>query len=1058
MQMKQSILFYDASFPYEGVRPNAQQLSELAMIGKVIGAEGLAEALEKADCLVYLHGKYVPKEAWSSILAFLKRGGALVHIGGEPLRVPVYLDGGRWRTEPVQTAYHQALNIHEMLAVDVAKVERYAANEDISLFSGKERLFEVQPTVGFVLHATKADDQPGQGGTSGPMDVHLYPLLKGMTSDNREVCAPVVLMENTKGDFAGGRWLFVNQIIEFGFWSQGGTAAIREWSNYCARGVTEIWFKPNYGCYEPGERPAFKLQLQALGRYPSHSQPYLQTKSEMQSSERQLSVVWQFHIAVAKEIGGTMQQVWTGEVELEAAREPASIRLPIPITVEPGYYAAECVALSSEGEKRVFCQGFWGWDAKLLEQGEPLACDRDYFRKEGKPMPIVGMTYMSSDVARKFLFMPNAAVWDKDMAQMKKAGINYIRTGIWTAWRQAMFVDGHPSEEVMRAIDAFLLTAKKHGLELTFTFFAFTPEAWEGVNPYLDPRSIEAQKRFIAAIVERHARSMHVHWDLINEPSMFRPDKTFSGPQTGGDIYERELFSRWLTERHDGDIRLLQERWNRTPLELPSFDAAAPPRKEEINFYTTPINPSRNQAWLDYCLFTMEMHNRWARELGSVIRRIQPKQLITVGQDEALAGQRPSPFFYEAEVDYTNMHSWWQMDDLIWDGVFAKSPNKPCLVQETGLMYVETADGKAKRTEIELRNMLERKYAYAFATGAAGAVQWVWNINFYMNNVNESNIGAVRADGTEKPEADISYDFGRFMGQIGHLFEGRRLEETVVVYPYSNDFCARSLALEATSKLTRTMAYELKQPFRAMGEYQLESLSAQPPKLMIVPSPHNFSSDALSLLLKHTKEHGGTLLFTGPMSLDEYWRPTERMIGLLGATHVGNVLREEALELEGRLVPVSFGRNRLAEVFKEIGMIDEGGLSATALTTKKLGKGTLLWCPLPIELNERTDSLAQVYDYAIDHAGVEAELLWLKGGELPGVYGRKLAFQEGALYIFVSEYANRAEVEITDPVTCCSYSFSLEAERTVMFAADAGGRLLAVYRPEEVQINVSGGH
>ena len=79
-------------------------------------------------------------------------------------------------------------------------------------------------------------------------------------------------------------------------------------------------------------------------------------------------------------------------------------------------------------------------------------------------------------------------------------------------------------------------------------------------------------------------------------------------------------------------------------------------------------------------------------------------------------------------------------------------------------MYVETPDGRAKRTEEELRSILERKYAYAFSTGGAGAVQWIWNTNFYMDNANESHIGALRADGTEKPEADVSYDFGPIYG------------------------------------------------------------------------------------------------------------------------------------------------------------------------------------------------------------------------------------------------------------------------------------------------------
>src|SRR5690554_4068751 len=157
-------------------------------------------------------------------------------------------------------------------------------------------------------------------------------------------------------------------------------------------------------------------------------------------------------------------------------------------------------------------------------------------------------------------------------------------------------------------------------------------------------------------------------------------------------------------------------------------------------------------------------------------------------------------------------------------------------------MYVETPDGKAKRSEAELRNILERKYAYAFATGGAGAVQWIWNINFYMNNINESHIGALRADGTEKPEASVSYDFGSFIGETRHLFQGRRLEETAIVFPYTNDFSNRPLAKEATTHAVRALSYRMKVPVRGLGEYHLGALTcADAPKLLIVPNTHNFS-------------------------------------------------------------------------------------------------------------------------------------------------------------------------------------------------------------------------
>ena len=58
-------------------------------------------------------------------------------------------------------------------------------------------------------------------------------------------------------------------------------------------------------------------------------------------------------------------------------------------------------------------------------------------------------------------------------------------------------------------------------------------------------------------------------------------------------------------------------------------------------------------------------------------------------------------------------------------------------------------------------DQLERKIAVSFAQGA-GALEWVWNVNAYMANDNEIPIGAVRPDGTEKPEARVLAGYAAF--------------------------------------------------------------------------------------------------------------------------------------------------------------------------------------------------------------------------------------------------------------------------------------------------------
>lgn len=1042
--MKNFVILYDPALPIQSSLINESSLQQLRSQASIVNAETVNEALDhlQGGCFINLHAPYFPKDAWNSIYSYLERGGALLSVGGTPFQIPMYRLNGQWLQETIQTSYHQHLRIHEAMPVNAAPFERLEANTDQPVCVPFVHTLTVEPTYSFVMHVTRQTSIPHEMGSLGPMDAHIYPLVKAISHEGREVGAPVVLIENTKGTFAGSRWMFVNQPLRECFWNQNGAEAILAWAAYCAQGVTEKWLKPGYASYDPGDRAKFKFQWQNLQRL---SADYPEAAKEE----------WNMTLTFGKDIDGEPAAEWTQDYRIPYSREMQSISINVPVEMAAGQYTMRADLVSNTGERRILRQGVWCWDEALLKEGTPLSCDRDYFRKNGRPFPIVGMTYMTSDVARNFVFLPNVAVWDRDMAAMKKAGINYLRTGIWTAYRNMMLLDGHPSEEILRTIDAFVMTAKKHDLELTFNFFSFTPELWEGMNPYLDPRSVEAQKRFIGAIVARHRHTTNIQWDLINEPSMFDPHQIFSaGPRSSNDPYEKAAYVAWLKERHSS-IRELQERWGMTPVQLPDFDSITPPSANEINFDVQDMHSAKKGTrWLDYSLFSMDMLNRWANEMNETIRTLAPNQLITMGQDEALGAERPSPFFYEQSMDYTTNHPWWLMDQLVWDGVFAKTPYKPNVFQETGVMYVETPDGRAKRTEEELRNILERKYAYAFSTGGAGSVHWLWNTNYFMNNVNESNIGALRADGTEKPETNVSYDFGRFMGEIQDLFENRKLEDIVVVFPYSNDLSNRRFAIEATSRATRVLAYELNAHFRAMGEYQLEALNEQPAKLIIVPSAHNFSEAAMNQLIEHVKTHDTTLLFTGPISLDEYWHPSDRFTAELGARTLANVLREEMMELNGKMLPLSFGGRKIAKLAKELAIDPATGKASqmAKLHEVQLGKGRLLWCGLPVEMNDRTAALAELYRYVIAASKAAPELVWEQGGEFAGVYGRRLSFDNGDLFIFVSEFGHDVELCAANPETNQAYAFTLESERTVMFATDLNGKIQAVYRPHEVHV------
>jgi hypothetical protein len=106
---------------------------------------------------------------------------------------------------------------------------------------------------------------------------------------------------------------------------------------------------------------------------------------------------------------------------------------------------------------------------------------RDWLRRDGRAFPVVGTTNMASDVHRKFLFEPNPHV-----CEMARRGVNFVRTGLWTAWARAMLDPGAADEGVLSALEAYVLSAARHGIEVCFTFFAFQPPAFGGSHPFLD--------------------------------------------------------------------------------------------------------------------------------------------------------------------------------------------------------------------------------------------------------------------------------------------------------------------------------------------------------------------------------------------------------------------------------------------------------------------------------------------------------------------------------------------------------------------------------------------
>ena len=156
-------------------------------------------------------------------------------------------------------------------------------------------------------------------------------------------------------------------------------------------------------------------------------------------------------------------------------------------------------------------------------------------------------------------------------------------------------------------------------------------------------------------------------------------------------------------------------------------------------------------------------------------------------------------------------------------------------------------------------------------------MQWIWNTNVYMPIDNEAGIGFLRADGTAKPELASFVEWARLLRTHATRLREPAAEAAVLLIPQSQLLSPRDFASEATRRAVRTLAYDLRTPVRAVGEYNAgEHLGS--PRLIVLPSARVLSGGAWTALLAAV-ERGATLLITGPLELDEYLAPDRLDVG-----------------------------------------------------------------------------------------------------------------------------------------------------------------------------------
>jgi hypothetical protein len=996
----QMVVFQQAGFPgVEGASLPADAIAGMRSVGVAELPAALADAGTKL--LVMPYGAAFPEEDWGAIYPYLRRGGGLVTLGGLAFTRPVHRVGDRWEARPETFAFVRELQISDYQAVGSSAGLKQVTNRDLVGADLPELAWKQAYSVVIRLSFAETSTRIGASGTP---DTDLRTLLWGERA-GRKIAAPVILIDHFQRDFAGGRWVMMNCDPVSESVSREMLSALVK---LAMEGPEDLRVTPTYPLYVAGETPALRVRWTRFGG----------AKAAIPGARAEVTILGDH--------GQESAHAFDLETKDVKAGEPLEAQLALDGTYAPGFHRA-IVALRCGAERcGIYRTGFWVRDEAYLASGPKVTVDHDYFQVDGRQMPVVGTTYMDSKAQRLFLRSPNPYRWDEDMQQMSDGGLNMLRTGLWTDWDFATDNTDIANEHTLRTMEAFLMTARRHGLPVQFNLFAFMPEVFGGGNSYLDPEAVKREQAFVMSMVDRFKAVPFLIWDLMNEPSFDNP-KRFFGTKPNGDAVESAAWNQWLTARY-GSREAIASLWK---TDLPD-GAIAVPTEDDFGGRAG----GRALAVYDFNLFTQEKFAEWVQGMRRAIRDGGSRQLITVGTDEGGGLGSVSPTFFGAAVDFTTMHSWWLYDDLLWDSLVAKQAGKPMLVQETGVMFEQDLQGRPRRTLANEAALLERKIGIALGTGA-GAIEWLWNINALMQSQQEVTIGANRWDGTEKPEAEVLKSYAKFAGAARDHFKGVEPESVVILTSQALQYSPMSgMATMAQQRAVRVMNYSCGVAARVVAENHVADIAGA--KLVVLPSPQALGQGTWQALLAYV-DGGGNLLITGPLERDEHWQPTRRL------AEIG--VEAEAVPLNYRGGEVDLGEQKL-----ELGFGVDVQKHAEALrladgrsyVEAKHGGGKIFLVASPVELAESPDATAAVYKHVIAAAGVSAG--FSANATSPAVLIRPRRFADSTLYLIASEGEQDEVLEIVDQRSGGRFKVRLPAQATRLVLVDATtGQVLASY-------------
>jgi len=436
-----------------------------------------------------------------------------------------------------------------------------------------------------------------------------------------------------------------------------------------------------------------------------------------------------------------------------------------------------------------------------------------------------------------------------------------------------------------------------------------------------------------------------------------------------------------------------------------------------------------------------------------------PEMPVMVGRDEAIRVPTQQDDACLGSVDLVNWHQWHREGLMFVEYVLNRTRGLPCCGQEMGILPYKDQQNEERLSELDRRDMLERKLLYSLGNW----IQWQSHNDLTMDNVKETKLGLIRADGTEKPAMTPVRCLSWLEDRMAPRLTGRRedLEDIVIVHPSSLHFSSdHSLAYRAAMQCILALHYHLDRQAVLVLEHLFRPDNRKQvgdPALVIFPSPTILREETWEYLLELAAERGKTVVVSGQVDRDEHWRPADRFSRLGLWWESRTAATSEPLRIGGKTHFLSFrDAIKLALPGKAFGKNLVQGMAGQEVLVHRVGKGTLIYCPLPVELADSIDPTVALYRQAMELADAAPPVFTVERGDRsPAHLIYPVRYRACTAYTVVNEGPD-AVIRFRDGRSGVRVGLEVARERGAKLYLDRSGRLLGAYAHRPLTVGDAG--